>query len=41
LASISDELQVALGAVDFPEQVRAARLPATIVDLRVLFAPLR
>src|SRR5437867_1074974 len=32
LAAVSGDLQVALGAVDLPEQVRAARMPAAIVD---------
>src|SRR6266566_7594881 len=32
LAAVSRNLQVALGAVDLPEQVRAARAPATIVN---------
>src|SRR5205809_224224 len=32
LAAVSRNLQVALGAVDLPEQVRAARTPAAIVN---------
>src|SRR5437763_16513469 len=32
LAAGGGELQIALGAVDLPEQVRAARRPAAIVD---------
>src|SRR6184192_783881 len=32
LATVSRHLQVALGAVDLPEQVRAARTPAAIVN---------
>jgi len=32
LAAGGGELQIALGAVDLPEQVRAARDPAAIVD---------
>src|SRR5213594_3246596 len=32
LAAVSGNLQVAFGAVDLPEQVRAARAPATIVN---------
>src|SRR5436309_9184072 len=32
LAAVSRKLQVALGAVDLPEQVRAARTPAAIVN---------
>src|SRR5437870_11168934 len=32
LAAISRNLQVALGPVDLPEQVRAARMPAAIVN---------
>src|SRR5205823_12657077 len=32
LATVRGELQIAVGAVDLPEQVRAARLPAAIVD---------
>src|SRR5436309_12157595 len=32
LAAVSRHLQVALGAVDLPEQVRAARTPAAIVN---------
>src|SRR5438876_1470862 len=32
LAAVGGQLEIALGAVDFPEQVRAARIPAAIVD---------
>src|SRR5438552_13305215 len=32
MAAGGGELQIALGAVDLPEQVRAARMPAAIVD---------
>jgi hypothetical protein len=32
LAAGGGELQIALGAVNLPEQVRAARMPAAIVD---------
>src|SRR5437899_522296 len=32
LAAVSRNLQVALGAVDLPEQIRAARTPAAIVN---------
>src|SRR5205807_3163348 len=32
LAAAGGELEIALGAVDLPEQVRAARDPAAIVD---------
>src|SRR5207302_5653668 len=32
LAAVSRNLQVALGTVDLPEQVRAARTPAAIVN---------
>src|SRR3989454_12151429 len=32
LAARGGELQVALGAVDLPEEVRAARAPAAVVD---------
>src|SRR5437879_13726060 len=32
MAAGRGELQIALGAVDLPEQVRAARMPAAIVD---------
>src|SRR6266849_6469046 len=32
LAAVGGELQIALGAVDLPEQVGAARAPAAVVD---------
>src|SRR5882724_12767625 len=32
LAAGGGELQIALGAVDLPEQVRPARMPAAVVD---------
>src|SRR5213593_854252 len=39
LAAVSRNLQVALGAVDLPEQVRAARTPAAIVNRERRAAP--
>src|SRR5882672_12706764 len=32
MAARSGKLQIALGAIDLPEQVRAARMPAAVVD---------